>query len=114
MKKSAPLLLSCLFAVLASGCVGPAGGGYETAGYGTYYEQPYGAYYGGWSPGYYVAPPVVVERVHDDRFHGRPGPSPRAFHAPPASHPIPSIPSQPRGGPPHPGGHPPPHEEQRR
>lgn len=44
-----------LIAILASGCVVPEGG-YGYAGYGIDYYEPYGVPYGGWGPGYRVAP----------------------------------------------------------
>ena len=58
-----------------------------------FYGPP--AIYGGWGPDYYVGPP----RHWDGRPPGvRPGGSPSpAFRAAPASRPMPSIPSGPRG-----------------
>ena len=44
--------------VLLSGCV-VAGGGYgyyDGGGIGAAYYEPYGVDYGGWGPGYHVAP----------------------------------------------------------
>jgi len=81
-----------LFAVLSSGCVVPGGGyGYDGGGgIGLGYYEPVGADYGGWGPGYQVAP-----YRGDDNRGGRGGgnaPS-HAYRAAPASHAMPSIPS---------------------
>jgi hypothetical protein len=93
------------------------GGGAEF-GYGVDYYEPYGYDYRGWGRGYPVAPPLRSygyrdrEGEHDrgrdrdhDREHGQPQrrPSPRlanppAYHPAPSGRPMPSIPSQPRGG----------------
>ena len=51
---SATAFVIGLFTVLAAGCVVP-GGGYD-AGYGLDYYEPYGIDFGGWGPGYHVAP----------------------------------------------------------
>jgi hypothetical protein len=69
-----------LLAILASGCVvGEGGYGYVgDVGYGLDYYEPYGVRYGGWGPGYRVAP----YRGGEHRS-------------------VPSIPSGSRGG----GGH---------
>ena len=86
---SAPAFVIGLFAVLASGCVVP-GGGYGEAGYGVDYYEPYGIDYGGWGPGYYVAP----YRDRDHHPEGREGRESRpAYRAAPPSHAIPSLPS---------------------
>lgn len=96
---SATALVIGLCAVVASGCVVPAGGyGYGGgAGYAVGYYEPSGVDYGGWGPGYQVAPyrggghrPVVSG--------GRA--SPHAYRAAPASRAMPSIPSaaRSRGG----------------
>jgi hypothetical protein len=96
-----------LFALLATGCaVGVEGGGGGVGvgvDVGPDYYQPccYGGWYGGgWDAGYAVAP----YRGGDHRFDhagGRGGggaPATHAFRAAPASRPMPSIPSGPRGG----------------
>lgn len=110
-----------LLALLLSGCVVPDGRyGYgERDGFGPGYYEPYGTYYGGWGPGYFVAPyrgrEHHFDRDDEHRFehegehrpdhggeHG-PGreaghPPSQAFRAPPAGQPMPSIPSR-SGGP---------------
>ncbi len=92
------LIVSPLTIVLF-GCV-VADGGY---GYGNgaaivpgYYE-PYGAYYGGWGPNYYVAPYRNGYRP-DDRGRSEVQSSSHAFRGAPASHSAPSIPSASRSG----------------
>jgi len=86
-----------LFTVLSYGCVVPGVGyGYGDAiGLGLDYYEPYGVNYGGWGPGYQVAP-----------FRGgaqRPATgggraSPHAYRSAPASRSVPSIPSASRSG----------------
>ena len=84
--------------ILLSGCVFP-GGGYEYddgVGIGAAYYEPYGVYYGGWGPGYHVAP------YGHGGDHGPAGAgvhaSARAYRPAPASHSTPSIPSRSRSG----------------
>lgn len=88
------LLLGSLSACTVGG-EGYVGGVYE----------PAGSDYGGWGPGYYVAPPRRGER-HDEHRGERGGerrsepakqPSPHAYRPAPPSRPAPSIPSRPRG-----------------
>ena len=83
--------------LLTSNCVVSDGGyGYDGAGgIGANYYEPYGASYGGWSPGYRVGP-VRDGRQFDHRGGARS--SGHAYRAAPASRPIPSIPAQPRSG----------------
>jgi hypothetical protein len=88
-----------LAVALASGCVVTDGGyGYGDAAYGVGYYQPAGIAYGGWGPGYDVAP---FRRGYPVRYGGHP-PS-HAYRAAPASRAMPSIPmgARPGGG----GGH---------
>jgi hypothetical protein len=109
-------LLACwigvpLLAALCTGCaITPGDGSYGYAGsvgFGLdYYEpwiEPGGAYYGGWGPGYSVAPYRGGER----RIDRGPGPAGRRDYRPaPGSRPMPSIPSRHRGGAPgKPRGH---------
>ncbi len=93
---SATAFVIGLFAVLASGCIVPGGGyGYDGgASYGLDYYEPYGVAYGGWGPGYEVAP----FRGGDHRGVARGGAAPHAFRAAPASRAMPSIPSRSRSG----------------
>jgi hypothetical protein len=85
-----------LFTVLSFGCVVPGDGyGYNgDVGVGVDYYEPYGAYYGGWGPGYRVGP-VRGENNRTDRS-GRP--TPHAYKAAPASRRVPSIPARRRSG----------------
>jgi hypothetical protein len=96
-----PLLMIGGSLILLLGCVAGGGGYYGgTPGYGLDYYGAYGFDYGVWGPGYEVAP-FYREREHEhDRGwveHGGQQ-APHAFRAAPASRPIPSIPSAPRGG----------------
>jgi hypothetical protein len=94
---SAIALLLGLFTVLSSGCVVPGDGyGYNgDVGVGVDYYEPYGAFYGGWGPGYDVGP-------YRDGGHGpdrRGGQSSaHSYRSTPASHSMPSIPSRSRSG----------------
>jgi hypothetical protein len=88
-----------LFAVLLSGCVVPVGGGYDeggvSVGLGVDYYEPYGGFYGGWGPGYRVAPfRGGGERREDFRAGG----STHAFRSAPAGRSMPSIPSRGHSG----------------
>ena len=93
LRWAASALVIGLFTVLSTGCVVTGGGyGYDGgAGIGLDYYEPYGADYGGWGPGYHVAPFRDVDH-RPDRGGGRP--APHAYRAAPASHSIPSIPSR--------------------
>jgi hypothetical protein len=89
-----------LFAVILAGCVVPVGGGYEEGGVGVglgvdYYE-PYGAIYGGWGPGFRVAPfrGGGERRENFNRSDG----GQHSFRSAPASHAMPSIPSRGHSG----------------
>lgn len=80
------LLLAGLCACVATG---PGyDGGVGVAYVGGYYE-PYGHDYGGWAPGYYVAPPRGGERRQE-------GSSPHTYRPAPRSRPTPSIPTRSR------------------
>jgi len=83
--------------VLSSGCVVPGGGyGYDaSAGIGVGYYEPYGADYGGWGPGYQVAP---YRGGYNRPGGGGGNPAPHAYRSAPASHAMPSIPSGSRSG----------------
>jgi hypothetical protein len=82
---------------LSSGCVVTDGGyGYGGAPYGVGYYEPAGIAYGGWGPGYDVAP---FRRGYPLRYGGHP--PPHAYRAAPASRAMPSIPTGARPG----GGH---------
>jgi hypothetical protein len=92
------------------GCV--AGGGYGAdyntggyIGYGVdYYDAPGYVYGGGWTSGYRVGPPRRGGWGHGPNRPGYPGAGPRpirpggGYRAPPATRPMPSIPTTPRGG----------------
>jgi hypothetical protein len=79
---------------LSSGCVVTDGGyNYAGAAYGVGYYEPSGIYYGGWGPGYDVAP---YRRGYPVRYGGRP--PPHAYRPAPASRAMPSIPTGARPG----------------
>ncbi len=81
----------CTLMVLLSGCILGGGGYYDGGGY----YEPSGVVYGGWGPGYQVAP----FRGGDHRPPDRGGhASARAYRPAPASHSMPTIPSQSRSG----------------
>lgn len=87
-----------LFTLLSSGCVvtgdGYGDGYYGGVGVGLDYYEPYNAYYGGWGPTYRVGP------FHDGGYHPDRGSRspPHTYRSAPASHSMPSIPSQSRSG----------------
>jgi hypothetical protein len=82
--------------VLGAGCVvGGAGDGGGTR-YGIGFYEPFDNY-GSWGPGYLVGPPRRYEGEHGREVpDDRPGGLPHAYHPAPASHPIPSLPAEPR------------------
>ena len=78
-----------------SGCLLPYGGYDDGGDMGAAYYEPYGAVYGGWGPGYHVAP----FRGGDHRPTGGGGHAPEhAYRSAPASRSIPSLPSHGGGG----------------
>ena len=95
---SAVVTAAGLFAVILAGCVVPVGGGYEDGGVaiglGVDYYEPYGAVYGGWGPGYRVAP----YRGGDYRQERGGERASHAYRSAPASHSMPTIPSRSRSG----------------
>jgi hypothetical protein len=99
------LLLRCLgmlvfvvltLTVLLSGCFWPGGGYYDGEDFGPGYYEPSGVVYGGWGPGYHVAPFRGGE--HQRPTSGGGHASTRAYRSAPASHAMPSIPSKSRSG----------------
>ena len=84
------VLLTFLFA-----CVVPGGEYERSAGvaYGVNYYEPSGHTYGGWPPGYKVAPPRGGD-PHAE--HARYEAPPHAYRPTPPSRPIPSIPTHSR------------------
>jgi hypothetical protein len=95
LRFSALTLAIGLCAGVLSGCVAEGGGyGYNdnvAVGVGLDYYEPYGAVYGGWGPGYRVAP------FRGGDYHGVRGGAGHAYRSAPASHAMPSIPSGSRG-----------------
>src|SRR5208337_4200369 len=83
--------------VLLSGCAFTVGGyGYDDGGaIGAAYYEPYGVDYGGWGHDYHVAP---VRRGDNRPTSGGGHVSAHAYRSAPASHSMPSIPSQSRSG----------------
>jgi hypothetical protein len=81
--------------VMPAACV-DTGYGYDgpSVGVGVDYYEPFGFDYGGWGPNYRSGPP----RGGDRGFGGGRRGSPHAYRSAPSSHPMPSIPSGPRGG----------------
>ncbi len=96
---SAIALVIGLFAALSSGCaVVPEGYGYgydSGVGIGFDYYEPFGADYGGWAPGYRVAP--FRGGDHRPQQAGNPARQ-HAYRGAPAAHAMPSIPSRSRSG----------------
>jgi hypothetical protein len=89
LRGTAIAIVMGLLAILSYGCA-VSGGGYGYDGGGLDYYEPYGVDYGGWGPGYRVAP---------FRDGGqRSGGGGHAYRAAPASHAMPSIPSGSRSG----------------
>lgn len=94
LRWSAFTLAAGAWTLLSAGCIMSDGGyGYDDGGYaGPGYYDSFGVDYGGWGPGYHVAP----YRGGDHRGGGAGGhaggPS---YHPAPASRPVPSLP---RGG----------------
>jgi hypothetical protein len=89
------------FVLLAALCACTVtGGGYVGGVY-----EPSGYEYGGWGPGYHVAPPRGGERgdAHGGDHGGQRRPEqatqspPRAYRPAPPSRPAPSIPTRPHG-----------------
>ena len=90
-------IVGLTFTVILSGCV-VAGGGYgydDSVEVGVGYYEPYGVYYGGWGPGYEVAP---FHGGDHRRFHEEGHAPAHAYRSAPASRFIPSIPSRSRSG----------------
>jgi hypothetical protein len=87
LKLIGALAVAAVSACAVDGVSGDVGVGYV----GGYYE-PYGYDYGGWGPGYAVGP---YRSGHGGYYRDR-GHAP-AFHSAPQGHPMPSIPSRPRG-----------------
>jgi len=91
---SATVLVLGLFTILSSGCVVPGDGyGYDNGasiGIGVGYYEPYGAYYGGWEPGYRAGP------IYGHNYRSAPGGRPIQHAYKPASRsgPVPSIPAR--------------------
>ena len=79
--------------VLLSGCFFP-GGGYYGEDIGPGYYEPSGVVYGGWGPGYHVAPFRGGDH-QPPRSGGGHAPA-QAYRSAPASHSMPSIPSKSR------------------
>jgi hypothetical protein len=91
---SAIALVIGLFTLLSSGCV--TGGGYaDGVGIGVDYYEPYRPDYGGWGPGYRVAP---FRGGDHGPGHGDFHPAGHAYRSAPPTHSIPSIPSHSRSG----------------
>lgn len=91
-----------LFALLLAGCVTGGYGYGATPGYDLgYYGGPSVANYGGWRPGYQVAP--YHNGGYHPVYHGGPAPAVHAYRPAPPSRPMPSIPTASRG---HVGGRP--------
>jgi hypothetical protein len=100
MRWSAATVLAGAILLLSSGCVATAEGGYDgnvDVGIGVDYYDQFGYDYGSWGSGYAVGPyrgggdrPRRGDRDGGHAGHG--------FRPAPPSHPVPSIPSAPRGG----------------
>jgi hypothetical protein len=83
------------FTVLTAGCVLYDSGYYDDGGADAAYYEPYGVVYGGWGPGYHVAP----YRGEGHRPSGGNSHAPaHAYRSAPASRSMPSLPSRSRSG----------------
>lgn len=96
VRGSAIALAIGLIAALSSGCA-VTGGGYADgddagADIGLDYYETYGIDYGGWGPGYRVAPFRDADHQPAHSEHEQP----HAYRSAPASHTMPSIPSRSR------------------
>ena len=102
LRASSAAVVIASFALL-SGCAAPEGDygsgyGYDSGvgvgvGFGVDYYEPYGAFYGGWGPGYHVAP--YYRGGYEERRDFS-HPVQHSYRAAPASRPMPSIPSHAR------------------
>ncbi len=88
----------CALTCLLSGCVVTGGGYYDSGDIGAAYYEPSGVYYGGWGPGYHVAPYRSSDHGDHHQTSGGGHEYTRAYRPAPPSHAVPSIPSQPRSG----------------
>jgi hypothetical protein len=88
------MLAGALTATMLSGCAVEGVSGSVGVGYAGGYYEPYGYDYGGWGPGYAVGP---YRGGHGGVYHDRGGGHAPAFHPAPQGHPMPSLPSRPRG-----------------
>ena len=91
--------------VFTAGCILSGGGyGYDggmEVGVGAAYYEPYGVEYGGWGPGYQVAPFRGGGHRHPGEGSHAAAPANRhtpAYRPAPASRSIPSLPSHSRSG----------------
>ena len=98
LSRLVPALVVGTLMVLSAGCVLPVGGGYgydDGGGIGAGYYEPYGVDYGGWGPGFQVAP----FRGGGHRSNGGGGhASAPAYRSAPGSRSMPSLPSHGGGG----------------
>jgi hypothetical protein len=91
---SAFILVAVTWTFLSAGCIMPYGGyGYDDGGVG--YYEPYGIDYGGWGPGYNVAP---YRGGHGNGGEYRSGGGGHAYRSAPASRSMPSLPNGGHGG----------------
>jgi len=86
---SAIALVIGLLTFISSSCIVTGGG------YGLDYYEPFRGDYGGWGPGYHVAP--VRDGDHHPA-HGGGQPASHAYKSAPASRSVPSIPSHSHSG----------------
>jgi hypothetical protein len=89
-------VLGIALLTLLPGCVADGGGAYYEGGgvdvtYGADFYEPWGYEYGGWGPGYWVAPGRRGD--HRPDWGGR---APPVYRPAPPSHPMPSIPGRSR------------------
>ena len=97
MRLSAFTVAAVTWTFLSAGCIMSDGGyGYDGGGVvGVGYYEPFGVDYGGWGPGYHVAPYRDGRREGGER---RPGGGGHAYRSAPASRSMPSLPHAGSGG----------------
>ena len=97
LRWSAFTVAAVAWTFLSAGCIMSDGGyGYDGGGaVGVGYYEPFGMDYGGWGPGYQVAPYRGGRREGGERRSGGGG---HAYRSAPASRSMPSLPHAGSGG----------------
>lgn len=101
LRWSAFTLVAVAWTFLSAGCIMSDGGygyGYDDGVIGAGYYEPYGVDYGGWGPGYHVAPFRDAGHRPDGGEHRSSGGGSHAYRSAPASRSMPSLPHTNPGG----------------